>query len=431
MGTNRLNTKTTQSILSRLPNSDRSTLWIVLISIGLRLIWAVAVPVVPDSDPAVYDFFARKLADGGSYAWADGTLTAYWPVGTSLIYSIAYRLFGQHYVSVIVLNLLVSVLLIWATMQLAHQWFGRRVAILTGLLLAIWPAQIQFTTVLASELIFTALVMLAIAVWQNETLPLWPRVIVVGPTIALASYVRPTALLIPVLLLIFRWINTQAFFKTLVATLLVFVLMGGLFAPWVIRNMQVFGEPVLISTNGGVNFWMGNNPASDGGYMPIPDDFENLPEVERNDRLKSLAIEHIKQDPLLFIARSFRRLIDTHSRETIGIAWNQAGLTRRYGTWVLMPLKVVSQLFWILVLGLSLVGIIRLGQEWGWLAAIVHPTVLIWAYYALIHVITVSGDRYHFPSAPMIAVLAALTIRDIIRRTKRPSTTSPVKGFKT
>lgn len=35
--------------------------------------------------------------------------------------------------------------------------------------------------------------------------------------------------------------------------------------PWMIRNYVVFGKPQL-TTNGGINFWIGNNDQANGSY---------------------------------------------------------------------------------------------------------------------------------------------------------------------
>ena len=41
-------------------------------------------------------------------------------------------------------------------------------------------------------------------------------------------------------------------------------------APATLRNLAVSGEPVLISSHGGLNFFIGNNPEADGIYRAVP-----------------------------------------------------------------------------------------------------------------------------------------------------------------
>ena len=399
----------------------------MLIALLLRIVWAVAVPVVPLSDSHAYDTFAQNIANGYGYGWTSTSLTAYWPVGTSFVYTLFYRVFGHTYLPIVVFNLLLALLIIGVSMHLAKIWFGHRIALLTGLLLALWPSQIQFTTVLASELLFTALVLVVVMVWFNERNNLWSRAILVGIVLAAASYVRPTALLIPLLLLFFRWVSTREILKTLNAILIVFVLMALLIAPWSIRNTQLYGQFVLISTNGGANLWMGNNPNSKGEYMKIPttEELAEMNMAQRDKYLGAVAIAYIKEKPLEFVIRTLKKLVYLHDHETIGVHWNKRGLVARYGSEVLLPLKAISQIYWLLVLGLALIGIILLGKQHGWRVMIAHPTVVVWGYFTSVHAVIIVSDRMHFYSIPMIAILAALTLTnrldwlDTRRRLKR------------
>jgi 4-amino-4-deoxy-L-arabinose transferase-like glycosyltransferase len=399
--------------------SHNYRLKILLLGGLLRVLWAIAVPVMPVSDSFAYDTFARNLANCHNYGWTCNEPSAFWPVGTSFIYSLFYSVFGHSYIPIVVLNILLGVLSIGLTMHLAKTWFGPRVAAISGLLLALWPSQIQFTTVLASEQLFTALTLAALVFWDSEALNLWLRSGIVGAVLAAASYVRPTASLIPAVFLFSRYWKTREIRRSLLATLVTFAVIAGLAAPWSIRNTQVFGQFVTFSTNGGANLWMGNNPASNGGYMDLPPEVANMNEAQRDKYLKSLAIAHIKENPWLFVARAAQRTLDTHSRESIGVVWNEAGLTTRYGHWILLPLKIVNQLYWLAMLGLGLLGLGLLGYQSGWLTILTHPVVLMWGYFTVIHAVIVAQDRYHFPSIPMIAVLAALTLcwfYKIIRR---------------
>ncbi|MEQ9357374.1 ArnT family glycosyltransferase [Coleofasciculus chthonoplastes] len=399
--------------------NDRTYILIIGVALVLRILWAIAVPVIPVSDSNAYDTFALNLATGQGYGWERGSPTAYWPPGTSFVYAIFYWLFGHSYLPIIVFNLLLTAVIIWVAMRLAETWFNRRIAIITGIILALWPSQIQFTTVLASELLFTALVLVGLFLWFNERFTLRSRALGVAVVLAAASYVRPTALLIPILLLFFRAVRTREIFKNLTATLVMFVVMALLIAPWSIRNTLVFGQFTTISTNSGSVFWMGNNPESTGGYMPLPPEVKGMNEAQRDDYLKSVAVSHIKEKPILFIRRCLIRLVKTHERESIGVAWNEKGLVKRYGNWILLPLKIINQLYWLAVLGLALIGIVLLGKQQGWFIIITHPTVLLWGYFAAVHAVIIAQDRYHFPSIPMIAILAALTLTSWLDRRRK------------
>ena len=165
--------------------------------------------------------------------------------------------------------------------------------------------------------------------------------------------------------------------------------------------------------NSGTNLWMGNNPKSKGSYMKLPPEVKSMNEYERNDYLKNLAKDYIKEKPLVFIKGFFSKVIRTYRKENIGVNWNEKGLTTRYGKFILTPLKLISFAYWISVLLLALGGIVILRIKQGWWNMLTHPTVLFWGYYAGVHGVVVGQDRYHFPSVCFIAVLAALALSQI------------------
>jgi ABC-type branched-subunit amino acid transport system permease subunit len=82
----------------------------------------------------------------------------------------------------------------------------------------------------------------------------------------------------------------------------------------------------------------------------------------------------------------------------------------------------VGTLYWYAVLGTALMGLYLLMRRAGFVATASHLVVLLWAYFAAIHAVTVSQDRYHFVSIPLIAALAGLAIASLpLRRPARRS----------
>ena len=148
---------------------------ILAVAFGLRAAWALFVPVRPLSDSFAYDTFAQNLANGLGFGWNAGEPTAFWMPGTSMLYAVCYRLFGHSYTPIVILNILLGVWIVWAAMRLSEKWFDVRTGLVTGWLLAVWPNLIQFTTILASELLFMALMLAALLLWQFWERVWWQR----------------------------------------------------------------------------------------------------------------------------------------------------------------------------------------------------------------------------------------------------------------
>ncbi len=387
------------------------------VGIMVRLIWALLVPVVPVSDSLSYGLFAGRLSRGLGYTWLDGSASAFWPVGTSAIYALLYRLFGTGHGVIVGFNILLFVPILLLSMRLTARWFGAHAAAISGVMLAFWPMQIEFTTILASELIFTTLVLIIVALWDAESLSPLRRGILLGIMLAVASYVRPTALLLTCVLMLSAAARGQGA-RRLPAVVISVVVAALLIAPWAVRNSREFHRPVLLSTNGGVTLWMGNHANSGGGYAEVPAEFAGLDEATRDERMGGIAKAYIRAHPGQFVWNSLRRLQDTFGRETIGIAWNEPGLVRAFGPRVLVGLKLVSQAYWLAVLALGLAGFVLLAMSLGVWRAVSHPGAITWLYFAGVHAVIVSQDRYHFPVTPYIAGFAGMAVWAMVQRSR-------------
>jgi hypothetical protein len=383
----------------------------MLIGFGLRLAWALAIPVRPVSDSIVYDQLAWNLATRGAYAWNNGDITAYWPVGTAFTYSLLFGLFGHSLWSVAALNVIVGTLSIGLLIAVTRRWFSNRASLAAGAIYALWPSQFEFTSILASELLFNLMVLAAL--WVSLAAPIRSRPlkgVLAGTCLAAAAYVRPTALpLIALLVAAVRWsapVDWRSITRFAVAALLAMMIC---IAPWTLRNAHELGAPVLISTNGAANFWMGNNPDATGAYIPLPDKVSGLSEVDRSKLLGDRARHFIMAHPGRAASLALRKLVITHDRETIGITWNQIALVPAVGTRGLKVAKAASTAYWWLALALAIAAVVFLSVQNGW-RGLLHPALLAWTYFALIHAVTVGADRYHFPSIPFIAMLAGYIV---------------------
>ena len=382
----------------------------LLVAVLLRIVWAVLTPVSPVSDSAAYDMLAWNLASGDGFGFRRDEPNGFFAPGAPFIYAAVYAVFGHAYWPIVALHILVgvgSVSLLWT---LANGWFGKRAADVAAWILAIWPSQIMFVTVLATELLFNFLLLAALWIWTRESLAGWIRGVLLGPVLALCALVRPHALLLPVCFALARLARTREWVASLSLAGVAGVLMLVVILPWSLRNERAFGEPVLIAANFGSNLWMGNNPASGGAYMDLPDDVKSLNDAQRDKALKERAINYILDEPAAFARLSLIRLLKTHGWETINIAWNIKGITQRFGDGALAPLKALSTAYWYVILLAALSGMLLLLKRDGMVRGGFHPTILLWGYFATVHAVTVSQDRYHFISIPLIAALAGLAI---------------------
>jgi len=389
--------------------------WALAIAFFLRAYWALSVPVIPVSDGNAYDVFAQNIASGYGFCWRPGEPTAYWAVGTSALYALIYSVAGHSYVPIVVLNIIVGVGTVALAMSLAKRWVGPVAAVLTGWILAFWPLVIQFTTILASEMLFNFCVL---AAFWFATAPEWkwlPKAVTAGVALAAAVYLRPVALLLAPLLFLQEALIQRRQRRAIAACAVSCLVMIALILPWSLRNLHVFDRFVLVSTNAGTNLWMGNNPDTAGGYMPEPETGV-ANEADRDNYLGQKAWEYIRQEPLAFVARTAKKAVLLHDRESIAVAWNEEGLVQRFGHRVVTPLKLIDNVYWWMILACASCGLILLMRGRTWLEFLTLPPLTVWGYYTVLHSITVAGDRYHVPSDPFIAMLAAYAISLLVLR---------------
>lgn len=391
----------------------RAGLYALYVALLIRVIWALLVPVVAISDSYAYDVFAQNIASGGGFGWNPGQYTAYWAVGTSAVYALLYTLFGHSYFPIVILNLLIGVTTVALAMSLAQRWLGQVPAVLTGWILAFWPLLIEYTTVLASELLFNFCVLTVLWLASMPNWKILPRTLVTGLALAAACYVRPIALLAAPLAFLREAFIERRMKRAMLACVGASLVMIILILPWSFRNLRVFNHFVLVSTNAGANFWMGNNPDTKGTYMALP----NLPltnEAELDQELNRQAWAYIRIEPFLFVQRTFKKALTLHDRESIGVMWNELGLQQNFGQRVLLPLKILSSGYWYCVLLGACIGVIFLFKNKNCLDVMTLPPLTFWLYFTAIHSISVSGDRYHIPSLPFVAMLTAYGISEIL-----------------
>jgi hypothetical protein len=396
---------------------QRITIFQVLIAAFLiRLLWLMLIPIVPVSDSAMYNEFAQSLISGNGYAYADGRLTAYWPVGTSALYAAIYTILPNNFLSIGVFNLIVGTLVVFLSWKVCRFYFDQTVAKLTAILMALWPLLVQSTTVLGSELIFIFMLLLSFLVWNLTSLNNVIRGLIFGLLIGLTCYIRPTVLPLIFILPILSIIRTKSFRSNLVVIPISLLMVVIITSPWSYRNTELNNQFTFLSTNFGPNLWMGNNENSVGAYMLPPNEGFST-EKERDDFLRGEAIEFIRNNPGKYFELMWKRAVVTFSRETIGVHWNQVGVEKRFGNNAITYMKYVSSLFWLTIFFLAVLG--ALFHLWKNPAKnIFSEPLIVSAFFAVIPILTVGQDRYHMAIIPFVAFYAASILNVLCKRYK-------------
>ncbi len=407
--------------------SIRDLRWAILVAVVARSAWSFVIPVMPLSDSAAYDAFARTLSAHGVFGWTPDHPFAFWPPGTTFLHAGLYWLFGTDYRPIVAANILISVGLMWTSARIAGRLFSTRVGVLCAWIIALWPTLVLYVTVLASEILFAFLITAALDVWTSGKRTSIIRGLLAGLLLGAAALVRPLALLLPIVYAASVAMSATDWRRELrcqakIATAAVIAL-AAMVTPWTIRNNAIYGEPVLISTNGGITFWMGNTPGTDGSYAPIPHEVSQLASLEAEKILSARAWAYIEADPAAFVWRTLQKAIKLYSNESIGVGWNSLGIKAVLGESAIEPLKRFTQISWAALFFLALVGALSLLRERGWWHTAVSPPVLVIAYFTAIHAVTVSQDRYHLSFASFLAVLMAtglsVAIQQYSRRSRR------------
>src|SRR5262249_55511254 len=100
--------------------------------------------------------------------------------------------------------------------------------------------------------------------------------------------------------------------------------------PWTIRNALVFQHFIFVSTNGGINLLIGNNPHATGAYIwneevsaPVRD-IED--EYERNRTAGAETLKYIKNNLLCTVMLWPNKLLRMYLYDTEGVGTNLDGL---------------------------------------------------------------------------------------------------------
>lgn len=210
----------------------------------------------PISDDRSYDDYARSIAAGEGYpdsrfAPAGGP-SAFWPPGYPYFLAGVHALLGHGWHSARLVQTLLGVATVALVGVLAWQLAGRRAALLSMAIAAVYPPLVLQSATLYTEVLFVPLVLATVVAAVAHVRS--PRglglPVAIGVLGGLATLTRPVAvfMLVPVALALALRGRGGGLVRAARAPAAMALAVLATTAPWVARNAVVMDEPML-STN--------------------------------------------------------------------------------------------------------------------------------------------------------------------------------------
>lgn len=230
----------------------------------------------PIQDAEYHDYWAHGMATG---QWAPPTgyhdpeiqqHPYFRPPGYAFFLAGIYRLTGGSVYAAVVLQMILGLMNIGLVYMIARNTAGRGAACTAAFIMAVYWPLIFFEALLLDTILHLTLMLSALLVLGKCTLlrvrhPCM-NTLAGGLLLGCAAVVRPTTLLfIPIATIWMGWWLYHDRRSRIFRQLLI-LLLGCILAimPVTLRNVIKTGQPVLISANGGLMLYMGNNVEATG-----------------------------------------------------------------------------------------------------------------------------------------------------------------------
>jgi 4-amino-4-deoxy-L-arabinose transferase-like glycosyltransferase len=403
---------------------------VAVLGLGLRA-YVVVEPVAnPADDSHAYYALAKALYEEGSFGGPEFHDSSDWSPGAPLLYAASfYATGGAREGTARIVEALLGVAAILVVFALGERLGGRWVGLIAALGVALYPPFIHSTGELMSEpaaiLTLPAAVLAFLWAGERERMRAW---LLPGLLFGLTAMFRPEYLFVGAAFVVLAairvgavrgWRPGLAGAGLLLAALLLPIV------PWTIRNVDVLGRVVPISTGSGKALYVGTFLPADGEYQRVkailyeryehrslPPNSEALnevdptplfdkvwraryPELSRDSALGRIGKQNFSryfgEDPLGYLAMTARK---------VGRMWS-SGVGEAMSSGVGRAVQVL-----LVALGLAGFALLGLRRRWWELVALATPIVLV----TLVGAASLAAPRRNEVLMTLVFPLAALTL---------------------
>jgi 4-amino-4-deoxy-L-arabinose transferase-like glycosyltransferase len=379
------------------------------------------------SDSATYNQWARRIVVNNDWIGADPFfMTPFYPYFLAIVYSV----FGQSLVAVRAIQSVVGVATVLFVFLIGEKIFvSRKAGFIAAILAAMYGPFLLSNNLLLVETM--KVFFLALTFWilliarEGRSLWLW---FAAGVTLGCCVLCRPSDII--VLGVVIVWVlmfpvnrRNKPVFQSgaCVAGVILMIV------PVTIRNYLVSGEFILLTSNGGLNFYLGNNPDAVGVYYNVDElDLANDPDgrvflestmnktlrpSEVSSEWSSRALDFIVSQPGDFLTLLGRKaLLFFHHKEI-----SQLGYNYYFVQQTAIPMLGYLPTF-ALVGPLGILGCMLLRKRWkeffllyGFLFAEIAGVVLFFV-----------TDRFRLSAIPFLMLFAGFAVAELPTLLKEP-----------
>ncbi|MCA9727181.1 MAG: tetratricopeptide repeat protein [Candidatus Eisenbacteria bacterium] len=218
-------------------------------------------------DGRQYDLLAQQIA-GGSWL---GTGVFYQAPLYPYFLAVLYKVCGHAIPTVQVVQAVIGTAACVCVWDAGRKFFDARTGLVAAILLALYPPAIHFDLLVQKTVLDVSLLALLLPVlarFLDEPRDRWA--VVAGVVLGLLSLSRENALVLAPVIVLWIAIQFRAPSHRRWRWVLLFLVGSAcVLAPVAVRNKVVGGELALTTSQLGSNFYLGNNPHTDGRYVPL------------------------------------------------------------------------------------------------------------------------------------------------------------------
>jgi Flp pilus assembly protein TadD/4-amino-4-deoxy-L-arabinose transferase-like glycosyltransferase len=404
---------------------------VVVVALSLRAAYLLEVrnnPLFasPVIDAKMYDDRALEILNGTEV----GARALYHAPLYPWALAAVYRIFGHSYLAPRVIQHLLGVLICLLVYSIARAYFDHWVALIAAWLAALYGVFIFFEGELlrTTTAVLLLLAALRLLIWAHQR-PTWWRWTLAGLAVGCSVITRENALVL--LVCVPLWLAASAGWpggwrKICGPTVLVCVGAALAIVPVTLRNFSVAHELILVSSQGGLNFYIGNNPEEERLASLQPGlEWEKLRAAPRKLGITTIggqsrwfyraACEFIANRPLAWLETMARKLrlfwadLEMMPNEPFELMRSQS---------VVLRLATPTLHGWSLPFGLAgplgLLGCLLLRRRWRQLSLLYLFLLTYMGSVVLFHV----RARYRVAAVAILLIFAAYAARWLFERAR-------------